>query len=273
MRVVALASLWVLVLSGTLRAADVVTVSAYDAQFTAEQRTKLEGAVSLANHVLASPEFRARLDAITRFNLSADDGAAVRGKLLARAYTLKFEAVAKYAVRIGPIRRKSAMVAVTGEGSGQITFNTVRMPEFDQAFYAGTVAHELCHIAGYRHSGNKPTAFNQGTVPYRVGELVRELAERLPTTVSGGISGRIDGDSGTTAAPSAGDTTPAPSAGSATPPAGDGSDDSADDADDSADDADDADDSADAGSGAAPRPTFLARVRATLRRLFRRRGS
>jgi hypothetical protein len=63
------------------------------------------------------------------------------------------------------------------------------MDEFSASYYAGTIVHELCHIAtdsssgrGYVHNGNKPTASNQRSAPYRVGDLVSELAEKLPPT-------------------------------------------------------------------------------------------
>jgi competence protein ComEC len=186
-------------------AADTVSVSAMDSDFTPQQVTKLRGALATANRVLASNEFRAGLEAIPSFYRSQDDGAAVYQKLLSRAYTLEFNAVAKYAIRVRigwkVIKRKSKMVASSGHGSGQITFNTVRMPEFGDAFYAGTIAHELSHIAGYKHRGNRKTKRNLRSVPYRVGELVRQLATGSLTFGNTpqrpgqrGLSGAIQGD-------------------------------------------------------------------------------
>lgn len=158
------------------RADDVVTVSALEGTFTPEQQQKLREATALVNRVLASPAFQARLAAITGFPYASDAGAAVHRQLLAKPVTLRFVGVERWAVRFMGIRRVSAMIASTGEGSGEITFNTLRMREFTAADYAGTIAHELCHIRGYSHRGNKPTARNLQSVPYRVGELVKELA-------------------------------------------------------------------------------------------------
>jgi hypothetical protein len=248
----------VLCLPGTLWAADVVTVPSMSADFTAEQRTKLEQALVVANRVLGSTAFRDQLSAIERFNYSGDDGSAVYAALLAKSYTLEFDAVAKYAIRVRvfgrTITRKSKMIARTGEGSGKITFNTARMADFDVGYYAGTIVHELTHIAGYHHWGNSPTRANQRSVPYRVGVLVRQLAAEAgldpvpsagPSTATpgtaGGLSGAL-GDSGSSDA--------TPSSGSAGAGAAD---------------------SGSAGAQPRRRATFAARVRRTLARLFRRR--
>jgi hypothetical protein len=194
-------------------AADPVTVSSMDADFTAEQRAKLEQALAVANRVLQSDAFRQQLSAIERFNYARDDGATVQRALLRESHTLEFKAVAKYAIRVRVFgrtyTRQSKMIARTSEGSGSITFNTARMPDFGVAYYAGTIVHELAHLVGYHHSGNRPTRANQRSVPYRVGELVRRLAEADPTTASsdtgddgtagsspptGGLAGALGGD-------------------------------------------------------------------------------
>lgn len=166
------------------RAADLVTVTGLDEEFTPEQRAKLLEALALANRVMASPGLRARLSAIDAFSYSRSDGATVHRDLVSRTYALRFEGVAQYAVNFFGIKRASKMVASTGHGSGQITFNTLRMHEFPASYYAGTIVHELSHICtdsssgrGYSHRGNRPTAANQRSVPYRVGELVAELAQ------------------------------------------------------------------------------------------------
>ncbi len=170
------------------RAQDLVTVTGLDDEFTPEQRAKLLEAVALANRVMASPEFRARLGAMSGFAYSRADGATVHRDLTGRTYTLRFEGVAQYAVNFFGIKRVSKMVASTGHGSGQITFNTLRMHEFPASYYAGTIVHELSHICtdstsgtGYSHRGNRATSKNLRSVPYRVGELAVELAEALPT--------------------------------------------------------------------------------------------
>ncbi len=233
----------VLGLPGPLLAADVVTVPSIDADFTPEQRVKLEQALIVANRVLSSTAFRDEVSAIEGFNYSRDDGATVYQALLRQNYTLEFKAVAKYAIRFRVfgrwVTRKSKMIASTGEGSGKITFNTVRMAEFGVAYYAGTIVHELTHIAGYHHKGNRPTTANTRSVPYRVGKLVRRLAESsagdaAPNPGSNGSAGGLTGALGGTS----GDT-------------------------DTASPSDDA-------SPAPRRRTFAARIRRTLARLFRR---
>lgn len=183
---------------------DIVTVTDMDEAFTPEQRAKLLEAVALANRVLASPELRARLGAIRQFTYSRSDGAQVHRDLTGRTYTLRFEAVAQYAVNFFGIKRVSKMVASSGHGSGQITFNTLRMHEFPASYYAGTIVHELSHIctdsssgAGYSHRGNHPTKNNLRSVPYRVGELAAELARTLPAAPppapTPGLSGALGG--------------------------------------------------------------------------------
>lgn len=190
------------------RAADFVTVTGVDEEFTAPQRAKLLEAVALANRVLASPELRTRLSAIGQFSYSRSDGAKVYQDLTGRTYSLRFEGVAQYAVNFFGIKRVSKMVASTGHGSGQITFNTLRMHEFPASYYAGTIVHELSHIctdsssgSGYSHRGNRATSANLRSVPYRVGELVAELAEgSVPAAAPGPTSGLTDA-LGSTVAP------------------------------------------------------------------------
>lgn len=175
------------------RADDLVTVTAMDEEFTPEQQAKLREAVAIANRVLASAAFRERLAAVRQFTYSGDDGAAVHRTLTGKAYSIRFEAVAKYAVNFFGIRRVSSMVASSGHGSGHITFNTLRMREFPASYYAGTIIHELSHIAGYSHRGNHPTSKNLRSVPYVVGELVAELAEAEPTPArTPGLSGTVE---------------------------------------------------------------------------------
>lgn len=193
------------------RADDLVTVTAMDDEFTPEQRDKLLEAVAIANRVMASPEFRARLSQMRQFAYSRSDGATVHRDLTSRTYSLRFEGVAQYAVNFFGIKRVSKMVASTGHGSGQITFNTLRMREFPASYYAGTIVHELSHIctdsssgSGYTHRGNRPTAANLRSVPYRVGELVAELAEAVPASAPApapgsapttGLTGALGGSS------------------------------------------------------------------------------
>ncbi|MBL4845613.1 MAG: MBL fold metallo-hydrolase [Planctomycetes bacterium] len=173
-------------------AGDPVTLSSLDPDFTPAQATKLRDALAVANRVLTSNEFRTELSAMGSFQYSKDDGAAVHRALLNRTRSLRFDAVARYAfrVRVGwkVFKRKSKMIASSSHGSGKITFNTIRMHEFGANTYAGTIAHELSHIAGYRHRGNRKTHRNLRSVPYRVGELVRRLAKGPLTFSTAGSS-------------------------------------------------------------------------------------
>lgn len=195
--------------------AEHVTVTSMDEEFTPAQRDKLQAAVAIANRVLASPEFRARLSGMKEFAYSRSDGARVHRDLVGRTYSVRFEAVAQYAVNFFGIKRVSKMVASTGHGSGQITFNTLRMHEFPASYYAGTIVHEMSHICtdsssgtGYSHRGNRPTAANLRSVPYRVGELVSELAEAVPTNAPDTVAAPTPGLTGSLPGP-------APAAGSA----------------------------------------------------------
>lgn len=61
---------------------------------------------------------------------------------------------------------------------GAIYVNTRFSNRADIADIAGNLAHEYCHILGYSHKGNRPTAYNLQTVPYVIGYLCRDFVKK-----------------------------------------------------------------------------------------------
>lgn len=58
---------------------------------------------------------------------------------------------------------------------GVIHVNTRFSSRADVAAVAGNLAHERCHAIGFKHKGNKPTAYNLKSVPYVIGYMCRDF--------------------------------------------------------------------------------------------------
>ena len=70
------------------------------------------------------------------------------------------------------------VLAKSDVGGTKMWLNLWQMNRSD-ASLSGTVAHELTHVMGYVHCGNKPTGDNLLTVPFLVGKKVKEIYEKL----------------------------------------------------------------------------------------------
>lgn len=57
-------------------------------------------------------------------------------------------------------------------GDSLIRLNRLRLSELGPSFYAGTFVHEVSHLAGFSHDGDRRSP-NQCTVPYLLGDLSR----------------------------------------------------------------------------------------------------
>lgn len=57
---------------------------------------------------------------------------------------------------------------------GVIYVNTRFSSRADISAIAGNLVHELCHVRGYGHKGNRPTAYNLKSVPYVLGYACRD---------------------------------------------------------------------------------------------------
>jgi hypothetical protein len=58
--------------------------------------------------------------------------------------------------------------------NGIIYVNTRFSIRADISAIAGNLVHELCHVRGYSHKGNRPTAYNLKSVPYVLGYACRD---------------------------------------------------------------------------------------------------
>jgi len=59
--------------------------------------------------------------------------------------------------------------------NGAIFVNTRFSSRASVAEAAGNLAHEYCHALGYKHKGNKVTAYNLKSVPYVIGYSCRDF--------------------------------------------------------------------------------------------------
>lgn len=65
----------------------------------------------------------------------------------------------------------SRCIASTDIGTKTISFNKYKLSGTNTAERVNTLIHEYMHTLGYTHDGNYNTAYNRGTVPYRIGDM------------------------------------------------------------------------------------------------------
>ena len=58
---------------------------------------------------------------------------------------------------------------------GSIFVNTRFSSRAEVSEIAGNLVHEYCHVKGYQHKGNSPTAYNLKSVPYVLGYMARDF--------------------------------------------------------------------------------------------------
>jgi len=63
-------------------------------------------------------------------------------------------------------------LSIAKEKNGAVFFNTAKRNH--GAGSPGNVAHEVMHVLGFSHDGDRPTR-NANTIPYRIGEWVDEM--------------------------------------------------------------------------------------------------
>lgn len=81
-------------------------------------------------------------------------------------------------VRIIPYRTMNPFSRVIGYAEGNTIYVNTRktLPVLDRA---ENIFHECMHLIGYSHKGNRVTAYNLETVPYKAARLFKEYLESI----------------------------------------------------------------------------------------------
>lgn len=128
-------------------------------------KQRIDSSAVLASAILRSQEF----------------GDRCRGKNMSRRNGQSVEQVCRELQCAGAVNPKVDFFndprtkAIASEGAGEVHINTAKA-EFG-AGSPGNLAHEMAHTLGYRHFTNVRRFAQQG-VPYVVGDLVDEIADR-----------------------------------------------------------------------------------------------
>jgi hypothetical protein len=134
--------------------------------FTTMELGKFEKAENLANEVMATDQFK---KAVTEFDFDTtrDTGTEVYQRLMGQKWSVRFQ------ILTPPWWKRWFSKEVAREdASGLVTFDRNKFQGQDLPSLANTIAHECCHVAGYRHA----TAHDYASVPYAVGNMVESIA-------------------------------------------------------------------------------------------------
>ena len=157
----------------------IVSCQGYD-----DHRDKLDASVSLFEQALNHPlleavmlNFRASARMPRMLRTNGLDQAAVLAELRAGSATRKVgrQRVIELHVELDPEVNKHAIGCTQ---HGVIYTAPHWFHRNPPAYMAGHLAHEYAHLAGFRHAYAR-TPRRHLTVPYAVGELVSEVAERI----------------------------------------------------------------------------------------------
>lgn len=66
----------------------------------------------------------------------------------------------------------------------EIYVNLRKIQDLDIYERCGNFYHEFCHLAGFKHDGNRVTPYNLGSVPYKVGQIFEDYLRELMNTKS-----------------------------------------------------------------------------------------
>lgn len=108
---------------------------------------------------------------VTFFNHTIKKSDEVASRLL------DFAAISVITLR--PYKTFNPFSNVTGYSEDWIIFINERhnyMPVYDRV---GSLYHEICHMAGFNHQGDKTTAYNLKTVPYLAGQIFAKYVQNI----------------------------------------------------------------------------------------------
>lgn len=130
----------------------------------AEWEQYVRESAATAARILQSPAFLERVRTAAPFT-QTDRSPAEIAELLQKAQTLTLH-VGFYWRPLGP--------SIAKEVDGAVLFNTAARRR--GAGSPGNIAHELMHVLGFTHDGNRPDG-NEATVPWRIGQWVDEMTD------------------------------------------------------------------------------------------------
>jgi hypothetical protein len=116
-------------------------------------------------------DFYRQIEAIPRFNHTTASPLEVSLHL--------FYALPKLEITIKPYKSKLPWSKAIGYAEGSTVWVNTRklyLPIYDRV---ENIMHEATHLCGYSHDGNRVTAYNLGTVPYRVASIFKQHIFKL----------------------------------------------------------------------------------------------
>ena len=143
------------------------------AGFSAKELEKFLNAFELCKLVMSTEAFRFAVEQ-SKFTDTKATGAFVYHQLMGANHTVNFQ------ISTPPWYKRWLTKEIAREVTGVgVIFNRDKFMNRDLASLASTIAHEICHTASYTHTFWESPLRN-GSVPYKIGYMVEELARALP---------------------------------------------------------------------------------------------
>jgi predicted metallopeptidase len=135
--------------------------------FTADK--EIHEACRIVSSRLFEFGFYEQLCNVEKFNLSTYNGKQVWQTMFQTELT----------VEVREYKTWNPWSKVIGHAKGNVIYFNMRKKDLSQQDSVEFILHELMHLWGFKHKGNKVTAFNLKTVPYLV---ARMFAKYITTT-------------------------------------------------------------------------------------------
>lgn len=169
---------------GVPAAAKSLKVNIKYVNFTAEQKTKYEKAVTVVKKVVASKEFMTRVKEhkyggkLTYVDNGGHSNAQVYQKILDGNETLQNSKNNAMDVEVELYYANTSTVGYTYANSKRIWVNTKYFNTYTPSKVAGNLFHEWLHKLGYGHSSSYSTSRDY-SVPYAIGYMISSMGAKL----------------------------------------------------------------------------------------------